>query len=162
MVLPVHASSHVHWRGEELKAAAAKAMVKWLHEGAKRVARTARKMAPEAEEHRVRRTYPGGRVFDDPKPIKRSIRFKVKASGPRKYDPLAYAYVQKAGYSMFVEHGHRIVGRDGTVKGMVPGERFMERAAEAEAPNLIRIFKGEVDAMLRPYQREDAIPGARK
>lgn len=49
-----------------------------LRETAKAVAKHARKNVRRAAVHRVERTYPGGRKFQDPKPLHKSVRYRVK------------------------------------------------------------------------------------
>lgn len=68
---------------DEYGKAVAAASKESIREVCKIVAKDARQNVRRAAVHRISRTYPGGRKYDDPKPLHRSVAYSVRGNADR-------------------------------------------------------------------------------
>lgn len=148
-------NASIQWLGAEYVRAVSGATTKALRKAAKVTAAEARRTAPRAGIHRVRRTYPGGRAYDNPRRIYQSITHGARE---RRHLGLIFAWARVAmpgapvnqagvkagkgaGYAQFVEHGFRTARG-----GRVAPRHFMRNSLERVKPRVIAILRGEMNA----------------
>lgn len=140
----IAAKFNLKWNGDEYSKACRGATVESIRLATKEVAKVARQIAPRAPKHRMTRKYPraggpGVSYSGEPR-ISRSIVRKV-VDKPGK-NPLGFVKAW-VGYAVFVNYGHKIVARDGKLKGEVSGKFFMQRALIQQAGKIMDILKGK-------------------
>ena len=120
--------------------------LKAYREAAKIIAKDARKLAPKSKKHRSRRSYEaGGKVYDEPKRLRATIRRKVRRANDKKNKPLLALIKSIYGYSNMVAH-----------KGTRNRKRnlFLKEALKMNIPKVI--------PLLKKYQRRIRIASFRE
>ncbi len=116
-----------------------------LRAAAKLVARTYRAIAPRSKSHRVRRSYGGGRIFEDAKSISRAVTYRVGRQ--RRSKESWFALVRSAvGYSVFQNWGWVARGRNpkrGGAGRRISGKHFAEEALAQNEGEVVRFLQGD-------------------
>lgn len=136
------------WQTDGYKKACMLATKKGVQKAMAVVKKTVKPLIPEANPHRIVRSYPSGYkstlASPDRFPLNASQALKSKVGYVRGSKTQVYGYLRdRPGYSIFVNYGHDAKTRSKVFIRKIAGVHYMEKGLDTAKPTIIPLLRAE-------------------